>query len=98
MLLQHEARNVMPAGVMETARATVKATAKVFDMFATQIYADKYTAIVRELVANAIDAHTAAGKSETPVKVWLPDEFDPYFRVTDTGIGDRKSTRLNSSH
>ncbi|WOF44317.1 ATP-binding protein [Sphingopyxis indica] len=73
--------------MMETARATVKATAKVFDMFATQIYADKYTAIVRELVANAIDAHTAAGKNETPVKVWLPDEFDPYFRVTDTGIG-----------
>jgi len=87
MLLQQEARNVTPAGVMETARATVKATAKVFDMFATQIYADKYTAIVRELIANAIDAHTAAGKTETPVKVWLPDEFDPYFRVTDVGIG-----------
>src|SRR3546814_2225283 len=37
--------------------------------------------------SDLIDAHTAAGKSETPVKVWLPDEFDPYFRVTDTGIG-----------
>lgn len=87
MLLQQEARDVTPVGVMKTARATVKASAKVFDMFATQTYSDVYGAIVRELTANAIDAHTAAGKNETPVKIWLPDDIDPYFRVTDQGIG-----------
>jgi len=87
MLLQTEQRTVVSAGVLQTSRATIKASAKVFDFFATQTYSNKYLAICRELVANAIDAHTAAGKSTEPVEVWLPTDFYPSFRVKDTGIG-----------
>ncbi len=87
MLLQTEARTVTSFGVMETSRATIKATAKVFDFFATQTYSNKYLAICRELVANAIDAHTAAGKPTEPVEVWLPTDLYPSFRVKDNGIG-----------
>jgi len=87
MLLQNEARTVASHGTMQVARATVKATSKIFNFFASQTYSNKYLAIVRELTANAIDAHTAAGCPDRPVEIWLPNEFEPTFRCRDTGIG-----------
>jgi len=87
MQLAQETRAVARAGVLETARATIKATPKIFNFFADSTYANKPVAICRELVANAQDGHTAAGKSHIPVEVWLPTVLDPTFRVRDQGIG-----------
>jgi hypothetical protein len=87
MLLETEARSVTSSGVMQVARATIKATPKVFNFFADMTYSNKPVAICRELVANAVDAHTAAGTPDVPVEVWLANELDPVFRVRDHGIG-----------
>lgn len=87
MLLTSENRNVERQGVLETAKATIKATPKIFNFFADSTYANKPRAICRELVANGVDAHTAAGTPELPVEVWLPGILDPVFRVRDRGIG-----------
>ena len=87
MLLETEYRPVSTAGVLATARATIKATPKIFNFFADMTYANKPVAICRELVANAQDAHTAAGKATTPVEVWLPTTEDPVFKVRDRGVG-----------
>ena len=73
-------------GALEVARATIKATPKIFDFFASQTYTNKPVAILRELVANAIDAHTAAGQIR-PVEVHLPTEIEPAFSVKDFGTG-----------
>jgi hypothetical protein len=86
MKLETAHRDVSMAGVQSIHRATIAQSSKVFDFFANQTYSDKFKAIVRELVANAIDAHTEAG-NPNPIDVFLPDEFDPYFRVKDSGIG-----------
>lgn len=86
MLLETQTRPVTSNHVLQTARATIKATPKIFNFFADQTYANKPEAICRELVANAVDAHTAAGNPD-PVEVWLPTELDPTFRVRDKGIG-----------
>lgn len=72
---------------MEVRQATVKSSAKIFDMFADGVYANKPVAISRELVANAVDAHIAAGTPERPVEVTLPTELEPEFKVRDYGIG-----------
>jgi hypothetical protein len=87
MLLEQTTRPVTSIGIMQTAKATIKATPKIFSFFADQTYSNKPVAITRELVANAIDAHTAAGVSDVPVEVWLPTDFDPTYRVRDQGIG-----------
>lgn len=87
MLLQSEAREVTRSGVMETAKATIKTSAKVFNFFADQTYANKPKAICRELVANAWDSHMMAGKGKIPVEVWLPNLVDPVFKVRDHGLG-----------
>jgi HSP90 family molecular chaperone len=87
MLLEQTIRPVTSTGIMQTAKATIKATPKIFSFFADQTYSNKPVAITRELVANAIDAHTAAGVSDVPIEVWLPTDFDPTYRVRDQGIG-----------
>lgn len=86
MKLETLTRDVSTAGVMSVHKATIAASAKTFDFFASQTYSDKYKAIVRELVSNALDSHAEAGNTD-PVDVYLPDAFDPYFRVKDHGIG-----------
>lgn len=94
MLLETVQRDVTTAGVLETAKATVKATPKIFSFFSDSTYSNKPLAIARELVANAVDAHTAAGHAD-PVEVSLPCDLDPTFRVRDHGIGMSHAFMMN---
>jgi hypothetical protein len=87
MLLSNEARDVGKSGVLESAKATIKTSPKIFNFFADQTYANKPRAICRELVANAVDSHVMAGKPQEPVEVWLPTLIDPVFKVRDFGLG-----------
>lgn len=73
-----------PANV---SRARIQASEKIFNFFSTQTYSDIYSAVVREIIANAVDSHNAAGKSDVPIEVWAPTMLEPSFRVKDTGIG-----------
>jgi hypothetical protein len=44
-------------------------------------------AIVRELSCNAYDAHVAAGNTDQPIEIKLPNALDPVFYVKDFGTG-----------
>jgi hypothetical protein len=87
MRIESVARELEQSGTMQVSRATIKATPKIFDFFANQTYANKPIAIFRELVANAIDAHVAAGTPNRPVEVTLATDLDPTVRVRDFGTG-----------
>lgn len=87
MKLETVQRDVSHAGMMEVAKATIAPSKKIFDIFSDQIYSDKPRAILRELVANGIDAHVMAGCPERPVEVVLPTELDPTCLVRDFGTG-----------
>ena len=87
MRIDNTKREVEASARGEVSKATIKATPKLFDMFADQTYANKPVAIMRELVANGVDAHTAAGCPERPVEVTLPTELDPMCVIQDFGIG-----------
>jgi hypothetical protein len=52
-----------------------------------KIYTDKVLAVVREISANAADAHVEAGTPEKPFLVQLPTDFEPHFKVIDYGLG-----------
>lgn len=86
MLLNIEHRNIETSNLQHVTRATIKATPKVFSFFSDMTYSNKILAILRELVANAIDAHTMAGY-DGPVEVYLPSNEDPTLRVVDHGTG-----------
>lgn len=75
---------VQTSNVGETKRATIKASAKIFNFFSEQIYSDKFTAIWRELVANGIDGQKVNGSTERPI-VTVPSILEPYAKVRDFG-------------
>lgn len=71
----------------ETHKATIRADGQMFSILYSHIYTQKEWAIVREYVANAIDAHRAAGVLTEPIKLHLPSIIEPWFEVTDWGTG-----------
>lgn len=69
----------------------IAVNAEMFKTISARLYTDPIMAIVRELVANAIDANKAKGV-DTPVRVHLPSVLEPYFSVEDDGIGMDEET------
>lgn len=66
---------------------SINATAKAFAILSSGLYTDKILAVIRELSCNAYDAHVAAGCADKPFDIHLPNQFEPYFRVSDQGPG-----------
>ena len=61
--------------------------AHIFNVLRNQLYSDKVLAIIREYSTNAVDAHTEVGRLDEPIKVTLPNQLSPYFKVRDYGRG-----------
>lgn len=95
MRLENVKREVTSSGTMEVSIATIAPSKKVFDMFSDQTYANKPLAIMRELVANGIDAHKSAGRADRPVEVVLPTPLEPACRIRDFGTGMPHSFVMN---
>jgi hypothetical protein len=66
---------------------TIKTTAKSFEILSSGLYTDAKTAIIRELSSNAYDSHVAAGKSDIPFQIHLPNSLEPWLSIHDTGTG-----------
>jgi len=75
------------SNVGEIGEFRIRNSAKAFNILSSGLYANKIRAIIRELSCNAVDSHTAAGKSDTPFDVHLPNALEPYFSIRDYGTG-----------
>jgi hypothetical protein len=62
-------------------------TPEVFKVFYSSLYEDKELAVLRELVSNGDDGHTAAGVKGVPVTIHLPTDLVPELVIIDQGIG-----------
>jgi hypothetical protein len=87
MKLHADTKQVSRGGTQAETQFTIKATSKAFSILSSSLYSDKILAPVRELCCNAFDAHVAAGKTDVPIEVKLPNSLDPTFHVKDFGIG-----------
>lgn len=88
MILTKQVENeAILSNVGATTDFKIKATAKSFRILADGLYANKIRAVLRELSCNAYDSHVAAGKTETPFDVHLPNSLEPYFSIRDYGVG-----------
>jgi hypothetical protein len=65
----------------------IRNSAKAFNILSSGLYANKIRAIIRELSCNAVDSHTAAGRSDTPFDIHLPNQLEPWFAIRDYGTG-----------
>ena len=59
----------------------------IFNVLRNQLYSDKVLAVIREYSCNAVDAHVEIGKAEVPIKIVLPTQLTPEFKVRDYGRG-----------
>lgn len=87
MKLVRQDRNVETFGLQENTGFKIKATAKAFEILSSGLYKDKITAILREISANAKDAHTDAGIADVPFDVHLPTTLEPFLSIRDYGKG-----------
>ena len=78
--------NIESSGIQCQSDFKIRASRKAFQILSSGLYSDKKKAIVRELLANAVDAHIAAHNPESPL-VHLPNQFEPFFSIRDYGTG-----------
>lgn len=86
MKLQSTVSEVIVANTGTVSNFKINASAKSFNILSNSLYQNKFRAIIRELSCNALDSHVAAG-SKRPFEVHLPTFIEPYFSVTDYGLG-----------
>ncbi len=65
---------------------SIAVNANSFKILSSNLYSNKPLAIIRELSANAIDAHKSIGKVK-PFSLALPNSLNPNFYIRDFGPG-----------
>lgn len=75
----------------------------IMNMLRSAIYSNPVESFVRELISNACDAHTRAGKSDVPFDIEVPTIEEPHFMVRDYGLSmtpdiiDKVYSKMGSS-
>ena len=87
MLLSSQDRKVSKSANFESNAFSIKSTAFAFDILSSRLYTDKPLAIIRELAANAYDAHVVAGTQDIPFEVNFPNAFNQTLEIIDYGTG-----------
>ena len=72
---------------IESKSFSMEQTPHFFKILSSSLYEDKVKAVLRELSANALDAHTDAGKQDVPIQISLPNDLSPELVVSDFGKG-----------
>lgn len=84
-------RNLEQSGVLRTMSIDLsdepEDRAMIIEVLRSKLYSDKILAPIREYACNAMDSHVEAGRPETPIKVTLPTQLFPEFKVRDYGMG-----------
>jgi hypothetical protein len=88
MILNNNPQNqAILSNVGQVGEFRIRNSAKAFNILSSGLYANKIRAIIRELSCNAVDSHMAAGKSDIPFDVHLPNAIEPWFSIRDYGTG-----------
>lgn len=74
-------------GQLEQGSFGIKQSPKAFQILSSGLYSNKPMAIVRELSANAADAHVLNGNQKVPFEIKLPNRLDSQFYIKDFGPG-----------
>lgn len=87
MILDHGTTPLESLNPLDATTFGIEINEFTFDLLIKKLYSNPINSIVRELVSNAWDSHTAADCTNVPVTVNAPTLFDPYFTVQDFGTG-----------
>jgi len=87
-LEQHQPNRIVSGGTIgEKVDYRLVEGAKIIRLLSDTMYQDKIGSIVRELSCNAVDSHVEAGTPDKPFNIHVPNVLEPWFSVTDCGVG-----------
>jgi hypothetical protein len=86
MQIEHMPHESTSGNLTATKSFSIANNVHAFKILSSQIYSDPLLAVVREVICNAVDSHIASGQTQ-PVMVHLPTRFEPWFEVSDQGLG-----------
>ena len=87
MKLNTTSSHIEIQGELEQGSFGIKQSPKAFQILSSGLYSNKPMAIVRELSANAADAHVLNGNQAVPFEIKLPNRLDSQFYLKDFGPG-----------
>jgi hypothetical protein len=87
MITNNTNGEVIRSGTTSEQVFKIKASAEAFKILSSALYSNKIRAIIRELSANAYDAHKEANNTQTPFQITLPNTLNPVFSIRDYGTG-----------
>jgi HSP90 family molecular chaperone len=85
--ITQEKRRFAKHGIKSSVKFSVANNAHVMNLLSSSLYSDKIAAPIRELSANAVDAHYMAGNQRRPFEIHLPTYAEPSFTIRDYGTG-----------
>ena len=83
--------NVERGGDVVEHQFSIEASAAAFEALSADLYTDRVLAPIRELAANAADAHVDAGTTDRPFEIHCPNALEPHFGIRDFGTGLSKT-------
>jgi len=86
-LVANTKSTIATQGVQSSSGFSIATSAHMFGILSDGLYSDKIGAVLREIGANAMDAHIMAGKPDLPFEVKLPSQYDKTFHIKDFGPG-----------
>jgi hypothetical protein len=84
--MQKARSGVEVSGDFNSSEFSMDDNVKILEMMIDS-YSNQELAVVREYCCNAYDEHVFCGIEDTPIKVHIPTNSDPEFRVRDYGRG-----------
>lgn len=87
MITGAETSDVTICGELEQNAFAIKASAKAFQILASNLYSNPLGSMIRELSTNAYDAHVMVNTPEKPFHIKLPNPLEPWFIIRDFGPG-----------
>ncbi|MBV5310904.1 hypothetical protein [Chromatium okenii] len=86
MIVMNTARVLESSALPEATAAKIEMNAMAIQILSSNIYTNKPLAIIRELSANALDSHVAAG-NPAPFDIQIPTHLKTDFIIRDYGTG-----------
>lgn len=87
---------IKSSNITQSTDLRFKATGKAFRAVIDTIYKDKVGSIVRELSANALDAHKMKGNLDRPFVIHMPSVYESYFSIRDYGCSMSHDQIINT--
>lgn len=87
MILTTEIEHAKITGNTTSQEFDIGDSTLIMDFLSKKMYSNPLKIIAQEYMSNAVDANVESGNPDMPIRVVVPNSFEPIFKIIDNGIG-----------